>query len=138
MGICLCFKEQYSEACLSDLAPALDSVELDNATLTLTFKDSESVEKFNENKDEFYLPRFREIYLDAKRMIERLGIEANFHFTNIEAKIKPIKGSLKRTIFYTKKPRIINLDLTNHTDFTRKVFTKMIQSNNERYLKQNT
>lgn len=130
--------KEYSQACLSDLATALESVELEKSTLTLTFKDSESVEKFNENKDEFYLPRFREIYLDAKRMIERLGIEANFHFTNIEAKIKPIKEPLKRTIFYTRKPRLIKMDLTNHTDFTRKVFSKMIQSNNERYLRQNT
>lgn len=56
----------------------LESVELEKATLTITFKDSESVEKFNESKDEFYLPRFREIYLEAKRMIERLGIEAHF------------------------------------------------------------
>ncbi|WQS65740.1 hypothetical protein KVE23_06765 [Helicobacter pylori] len=125
--------KDYSEACLSDLAPALEGVELEKATLTLTFKDSESVEKFNESKDGVYLPRFREIYLDAKRMIERLGIEAHFHFTNIEAKIKPIKDPLKRTIFYTKKPRPINMDLTNHTDFTRKVFAKMIQANNERY-----
>ena len=52
--------KEYSEACLSDLAPALESVELENATLTLTFKDSESVDRFNENRDEFYLPRFRE------------------------------------------------------------------------------
>lgn len=130
--------KEYSEACLSDLATALESVELDKATLTLTFKDSESVEKFNENKNEFYLPRFREIYLDAKRMIEMLGIEAHFHFNNIEAKIKPIKEPLKRTIFYTRKPRPINMDLTNHTDFTCKVFAKMIQSNNERCLKQKT
>ncbi|WP_181327728.1 hypothetical protein [Helicobacter pylori] len=84
------------------------------------------------------MPRFREIYLDAKRMIERLGIEAHFHFTNIEAKTKPIKEPLKKTIFYTKKPRPINMDLTNHTDFTRKVFSKMIQANNDKYLKQNT
>ncbi|WQX36788.1 hypothetical protein KVK13_02575 [Helicobacter pylori] len=28
--------KDYSEACLSDLATALESVELDNATLTLT------------------------------------------------------------------------------------------------------
>lgn len=130
--------KEYSEACLSDLDTALESVELENATLTLTFRDSESVEKFNENKDEFYLPRFREIYLDAKRMIERLGIEAHFHFTNIEAKTKPIKVPLKKTIPYTKKQRPINMDLTNYTDFTRKVFAKMIQDNNERYLKQNT
>ncbi|WP_208492944.1 hypothetical protein [Helicobacter pylori] len=54
------------------------------------FKDSDSVEKFNENKDEFYLPRFREIYIDAKRMIERLGIEANFHFTNVKQTRKPL------------------------------------------------
>ena len=128
--------KEYSKACLSDLETALESVELDKATLTLTFKDSESVEKFNENKDEFYLPRFREIYLDAKRMIERLGIEAHFHFTNIEAKIKPIKVPLKKTRFYTRKPRSINMDLTNHTDFTRRVFSKMIQANNDHYLKQ--
>ncbi|WP_305869736.1 hypothetical protein [Helicobacter pylori] len=71
-------------------------------------------------------------------MIERLGIEANFHFTKIEAQIKPIKEPLKKTIFYTRKPRPINMELTNHTDFTRKVFAKMIQANNDRYLKQNT
>lgn len=130
--------KEYSEACLSDLETALESVELENATLTLTFKDSESVEKFNENKDEFYLPRFRENYLNAKRMIERLCIEAHFHFTQIEAKIKPIKEPLKRTMIYTKKPRPINLGLTNHTNFTQKVFAKMIQANNERYLKQKT
>ena len=130
--------KEYSEACLSDLSTALESVELEKATLTLTFKDSESVEKFNENKDEFYLPRFREIYLDAKRMIERLGIEAHFHFTNIEAKIKPIKEPLKKTRFYTRKTRFINMDLTNHTDFTRKVFSKMIKDDNDRYLEQNT
>ena len=127
--------KEYSEVCLSDLATELESVELEKATLTLTFKYRESVEKFNESKDEFYLPRFREIYLDAKRMIEGLGIEANFHFTKIEAKIKPIKDPLKRTIFYTKKPLLINMDLTNHNDFTRKVFAKMIQANNDRYLK---
>ena len=84
------------------------------------------------------MPRFREIYLDAKRMIEKLGIEAHFHFTNIEAKIKPKKEPLKRTIFYTRKPRIINMDLTNHHDFTRKVFAKMIQKNNDRVIEQNT
>lgn len=130
--------KEYSEVCLSDLATALESVEVEKATLTLTFKDSESVEKFNENKDEFYLQRFREIYLDAKRMIERLGIEAHFHFTNIEAKIKPVKEPLKRTIFYTRKPRPIKMDLTNHTDFTCRVFSKMIQANNDRYLQQKT
>lgn len=130
--------EAYSEACLGDLEPYLESVNLENATLTLAFKDSESVEKFNENKDEFYLPRFREFYFDAKRMIEGLGIEAHFHFNNIEAKTNPIKKPLKKTIFYTKKTRHINMDLTKHTDFTRKVFSKMIQANNDRYLEQNT
>lgn len=129
---------EYSKACIGELEANLESVELENATLILTLKDNDSVEVFNENKDEFYLPRFREIYLDAKRMIERLGIEAHFHFTKIEAKIKPIKEPLKRTIFYTRKPRLINMDLTNHTDFTRKVFAKMIQDTNERYLQQNT
>ncbi len=42
--------KEYSEACLSDLATALESVELEKATLMLTFKDSESVEKFNESE----------------------------------------------------------------------------------------
>ena len=128
--------KDYSEVCLSDLAPALESVELEKATLTLTFKDSDSVEKFTEHKDEFYLPRFREIYRDAKRMIEGLGIEAHFHFTNIEAKIKPIKEPLKKTIFHKRPIKIIHIDLTNHTDFTRKVFSKMIKANNERYSQQ--
>ncbi|WQW57832.1 hypothetical protein KVJ84_06630 [Helicobacter pylori] len=56
--------KEYSEACLSDLAIALESVELEKSTLTLTFKDSESVEAFNENKEDYYLPRFRSLYLE--------------------------------------------------------------------------
>ena len=124
---------EYSEACLGDLAPQLDSVGLENATLMLTFKDSDSVEAFCDNAEHFYKPRFRELYLEAKRMIEKLNINSTLHFTDIKAKIKPIKEPLKKTIFYTRKPRPINIDLTNHTDFTRKVFSKMIKQNNDRY-----
>lgn len=130
--------KEYTIVCLDDLGVKLERVELENATLTLTFKDQESVEAFNENKDEHYLPRFRGLYLDAKRMIERLGVNSNFHFSAIHAITKPPKERTKRTIFYTRKPRPINIDLSNHTDFTRKVFAKMIQANNERYVKQNT
>lgn len=128
----------YSEACLGDLAPQLDSVELENATLTLTFKDSDSVEAFNNSTEHCYKPRFREFYLEAKRMIEKLNINSTLHFTDIKAKIKPIKEPLKKTIFYTRKPRPININLTNHTDFTRKVFSKMIKQNNDSYLQQKT
>ena len=130
--------KEYTLVCLSDLGVKLERVELENATLTLTFKDQESVEAFNENKDEHYLPRFRGLYLDAKRMIEKLGVDSNFHFSAIHTTTKPPKELHKRTLFYTRKPRPINMDLSNHTDFTRKVFAKMIQANNERYIKQNT
>ena len=129
---------EYSEACLGDLAPQLDSVELENATLVLTFTDSDSVEAFDNNAEHFYKPRFRELYLETKRMIEKLNINSNLHFTNIKAKIKPIKEPLKKTIFYTRKIRPINIDLTNYTEFTCTVFSKMIQQNNNRYLQQNT
>ena len=57
---------EYSGACLGDLAPQLESVELDNATLILTFEDSDSVEAFDNNAEHFYKPRFRELYLGAK------------------------------------------------------------------------
>lgn len=129
---------EYSEACLGDLAPQLDGVELENATLVLTFKDSDSVEAFDNNAEPFYKPRFREAYLEAKRMIEKLNIDSTLHFTDIKAKIKPIKEPLKKTIFYTRKPRLISMDLTNHTNFTKKVFSKMIKQNNDRYLQQST
>lgn len=129
---------EYSEACLGDLAQQLDSVELENATLVLTFKDSDSVEAFDDNAEHFYKPRFRELYLEAKRMIEKLNINSALHFTDIKAKIKPIKEPLKKTIFYTRKTRPINTDLTNHTYFTKKVFSKMIKQNNDRYLQQET
>ena len=124
---------EYSEACLGDLAPQLDSVELENATLMLTFKDSDSVEAFCNNSEHFYKPRFRELYLEAKRMIEKLNINSNLHFTDIKAKIKTIKEPLKKTILYTRKPGPINIDLTNSTKFTCKVFSKMIKQNNDCY-----
>lgn len=129
---------EYSEVCLGDLAPQLDSVELENATLVLTFKDSDSVEAFDNNVEHFYKPRFRELYLEAKRMIEKLNINSHLHFTDVKAKIKPIKKPLKKTIFYKRKPRPINIDLTNYTEFTCKVFSKMIKQNNDRYLQQET
>lgn len=125
---------EYSEACLGDLATQLESVGLENATLTLTFKDRDSVEVFENNAEHFYKPRFRELYLEAKRMIEKLNINSTLHFTDIKAKIKPIKEPLKKTIFYTRKTRPINIDLSNHNDFTIKVFSKMIKQNNDRYL----
>ena len=125
---------EYSEACLGDLALQLDSVELENATLILTLKDSDSLEAFCNNAEHFYKPRFRELYLNATRMIEELNINSTLYFTDIKAKIKPTKEPLKKTIFYTRKPRPINIDLTNHTDSTRKVFSKMIKQNNDRYL----
>ncbi len=87
---------KYSKVCLGDLAPQLDSVELENTTLMLTFKDSDSVEAFDNNAEHFYKPRFRELYLEAKRMIEKLNINSNLHFTDIKAKIKPIKEPLKK------------------------------------------
>lgn len=129
---------EYSEVCLGDLAPQLESVELENATLVLTFKDSDSVEAFDNNDEHFYKPRFREFYLEAKRMIERLNINSTLHFTDIKAKIKPIKEPLKRTIIYKRPIKPININLTNHTDFTCKVFSKMIKQNNELYLQQET
>lgn len=128
----------YSEACLGDLAPQLESVELENAALILTFKDSDSVEAFDNSAEHFYKPRFRELYLEAKRMIEKLNINSTLYFTDIKAKIKPIKKTLNKTIFYTRKPRPINMDLTNHTAFTRKVFSKMIKQSNDSYLQKET
>lgn len=129
---------EYSKACLGDLAPQLESVELDNATLMLTFKDSDSVEAFDNSAEHFYKPRFRELYLEAKRMIEKLNINSTLHFTDIKAKIKPMKKSLKKRIFYKCRIKPINIDLTNHTDFTCKVFSKMIKQNNDRYLQKET
>ena len=129
---------EYSEACLGDLAPQLDSVELENGTLMLTFKDSDTVVKFDDNSEHFYKPRFRELYVEAKRMIEKLNINSSLHFTGIKAKTNPVKAPLKKMIFYTTKPRPINIDLTNHTDFTVKVFSKIIKRHNARYLQQET
>lgn len=129
---------EYSEACLGDLAPQLESVELDSATLILTFKDSDSVEAFDNGAEHFYKPRFRELYLETKRMIKKLNINSNLHFTDIKAKIKAIKEPLKKTILYSQPIKPINIDLTNHTDFIRKVFSKMIKQNNEHYLQQGT
>lgn len=128
----------YSEACLGDLAPQLESVELENATLMLTFKDSDSVEAFDNNAEHFYKPRFRELYLEAKRAIEKLNIKNILHFTDIKAKIKPIQKPLKKTIFYQRPIKPININLTNHTSFTRRVFSKMIKQNNDRYLQKET
>lgn len=128
----------YAQACVGELATKLVSVELENATLTLTFKDSESVEKFNENKGEFYLPHFRLLYLECKRRIETLGVASNIHFTSIHATTKIKKERPKRTIFYKRAIKPINIDLSGLSDFTKKCFNKMIQANNERYLKQNT
>ncbi|NHB53479.1 hypothetical protein [Helicobacter pylori] len=101
----------YAKDCVGELVQKLESAEIENATLILTFKDNDSMEKFNENKEDYYLPHFREIYLDAKRRIETLGIEASFYFTNIEAKIKPIKERPKRTIFYKRPINPINIDV---------------------------
>lgn len=129
---------EYSEACLGNLAPPLESVELEGATLMLTFKDSDSVGAFDDGAENFYKPRFRELYLEVKRTIEGLNINSTLYFTDIKAKVKPIKEPLKKTIFYTRKPHHINMDLNNHTDFTRKVFSKMIKQNNDRYLLQET
>ncbi|GAA7926976.1 hypothetical protein HpBT060_15150 [Helicobacter pylori] len=130
--------KKYSEACLGDLAPQLDSVELENATLILTFKDSDSVEAFDNNAEHFYKPRFRELYLESKRTVEKLGINSHLHFTDIKAKIKPIREPIKRAIFYRQAIKPINIDLTNHTKFTIKVFSKMIKQNNDRYLQRKT
>ena len=129
---------EYSQVCLSDLGSQLDSVELENFTLMLTFKDSDSVKAFDNSAEHFYKPRFRELYLEAKRMIEELNINSTLYFTDIKAKIKPIKERLKKRIFYTRTPRPINIDLTNHTKFTSKVFSKMIKKNNDRYLQKET
>ena len=128
----------YSKACIGELAPKLESAEIENATLILTFTYNDSVEKFKENKEEYYLPHFRQLYLEAKRMIEKLGVASNVHFTSIHATTKPIKERPKRTIFYRRPIKPINIDLSGLSDFTKKCFSKMIQDNNERYLKQNT
>lgn len=128
----------YAQACVGELAPKLESAEIKNATLTLTFKDNDSVEVFNEKKDEYYLPHFRQLYLEAKRMIENLGVASNIHFTSIHATTKPIKERPKRTIFYRRPIKPIHIDLSVLSDFTKKCFSKMIQDNNDRYLKQNT
>lgn len=128
----------YCEACVGDLAHRLESVEIENATLILTFAESDSVELFNKYKDEYYLPHFRELYLECKRMIEKLGVVSNIHFTNIEAKVKEKPQRPERTLYYTRKPRLINIDLNNHTDFTRRVFAKIIKQNNDRVVEQDT
>ena len=128
----------YSKACVGELAPKLESAEIENATLVLNFKDNDSVEKFNENKEGYYLPHFRQLYLEAKRMIEKLGVASNLNFTSTHATTKPIKERPTRTIGYRRPLKPINIDLSVLSDFTKKCFSKMIQDNNERYLKQST
>ncbi|MGL2391742.1 hypothetical protein ACOWLS_06550 [Helicobacter pylori] len=80
---------KYAQACVGELAQKLESVEIENATLILTFKDNDSVEAFNENKEDYYLPHFRLLYLECKRRIETLGVASNIHFTIIHATHKP-------------------------------------------------
>lgn len=127
---------QYAQACVGELAPKLESAEIENATLILTFANQESVEAFNENKEDYYLPHFRLLYLECKRRIETLGVASNIHFTSIHATIKIKKERPKRTIFYRRPINPINIDLSGLSDFTKKCFSKMIQENNERYLQQ--
>lgn len=125
---------QYAKACVGELAPKLESAEIENATMILTFKDSDSVEAFNENKEDYYLPHFRLLYLECKRRIETLGVAINIHFTSIHATTKIKKERPTRTIFYRRQIKPINIDLSGLSDFTRKCFSKMIQDNNDRYL----
>lgn len=128
----------YAQSCVGELAQKLESAEIENATLILTFADQESVEKFNENKVDYYLPHFRLLYLECKRMIETLGVASNIHFTSIHAITKIKKERPKRTIFYKRPIKPININLSCLSDFTKKCFSKMIQENNERYLQQKT
>lgn len=128
----------YAQACVGELAPKLESAEIENATLILTFADQESVEAFNENKEDYYFTHFRLLYLECKRRIETLGVASNIHFTSIHATKKIKKERPKRTIFYKRAIKPINIDLSGLSDFTKKCFSKMIQANNERYLQQKT
>ena len=128
----------YSKYCIGELAQKLESAEIENATLILTFKDKDSVEVFNENKEEYYLPHFRQLYLEVKRMIEKLGVASNLDFTSIHATTAPIKERPRRTIFYRRPIKPINISLSGLSDFTKKCFSKMIQENNDRYLEQKT
>lgn len=126
---------KYAKACVGELAPKLESAEIENATLILTFANQESVEAFNENKEDYYLTHFRLLYLELKRRIETLGVVSNIHFTSIHATNKPKKERPIRTIFYRRPIKPININLSGLSDFTKKCFSKMIQDNNERYLK---
>lgn len=127
----------YAKACVGELAPKLESAEIENATLILTFADNDSVEKFNENKEVYYLPHFRLLYLECKRMIETLGVASNIHFTSIHATTKIKKERPIRTILYKRPIKPININLSGLSDFTKKCFRKMIKANHERYLQQN-
>lgn len=128
----------YAQACVGELAPKLESAEIENDTLILTFKDNDSVEAFNENKENYYLPHFRLLYLECKRRIETLGVASNIHFTSIHATTKIKKERPTRTIFYRRPIKPINIDLSGLSDFTKKCLSKMIQANNDRYLQQKT
>lgn len=127
---------KYAKACVGELAPKLESAEIENATLILTLTDSGSVEVFNENKEEYYLPHFRLLYLECKRMIETLGVANSLHFASIHATTKIKKERPKRTIFYKRPIKPIHIDLSGLSDFTKKCFKKMIQANNDRYEQQ--
>lgn len=127
----------YAQACVGELAQKLESAEIENATLILTFADQPSVEKFNENKEDYYLQHFRLLYLECKRKIETLGVASNVHFTTIHATTKIKKERLKRPIFYRRPIKPINIDLSHLSDFTKKCFSKMIQAENDRYEQQN-
>ena len=71
-------------------------------------------------------------------MIEKLNINSALHFKDIKAKITPMKEPLKKTIFYKRPIKPININLTTHTNFTCKVSSKMIKQNNDRYLLEET
>ena len=121
---------KYAQACVGELAPRLESAEIENATLILTFANQDSVEAFNENKEDYYLPHFRLLYLECKRRIEKLGVASNIHFTSIHATTKIKKERPTRTIFYRRPIKTININLSGLSDFTKKCFRKMIQDNN--------
>lgn len=126
----------YAQACVGELAQKLESAEIENATLILIFKDSDSGEVFNENKEDYYLPHFRSLYPECKRRVETLGVASNIHFTSIHATTKIKKERPTRTIFYRRPIKPININLTCLSDFTKKCFSKMIKQNNDRYLQQ--
>lgn len=127
----------YAQACVGGLAQKLESAEIENATLILTFANQDSVEAFDKNKEDYYLPHFRLLYLECKRMIEALGVASNIHFTSIHATTKIKKERPKRTVFYKRPIKPINIDLSGLSDFTKKCFRKITQENNDHYLKQN-